>query len=181
MKWLYLLAFAPPLFAQTTLPGGSLPAPVVLQKTFTTGMMGFTTGQTARLNVFNMNAVPAATTSTTSTTTTQPANCTVELQFFDNKGVVVSQTTVPNFAPGATTSLDLPRASVTSETAIRAEIRGVVVINPGASYASLLSGSSCSVFTTLEIFDGTGNTVALTSDPRAMPALYAVIVEDPLR
>jgi len=180
MKRLYLLAFAVPMMAQTTLPGGALPAPFVLQQTFTTGMMGFTTGQTARLNVFNMNPVPSY--STILTTTTPPANCTVELQFFDNKGAVVGQTTVANFAPGATTSLDLPRANVTSETAARAEVRGAVVVNPGATgLASAATVGLCSVFTTLEIFDGTGNTVAFTSDIRLIPALYTVIVADPLK
>jgi hypothetical protein len=178
VKCLVALAFAAPLLAQTTLPGGLVPTTLPVPQTFTTGMVGFTTNQTARLNVFNLNSVV----STTSTTNpTPPANCTVELQFFDNKGAMVSQTTVPNFAGGASTSFDLPRASVTSETAVRAEIRGVVVINPTVTPAPSTAPGFCTVFTTLEIFDATGSTVALTSDTRPLsPAGYSGILFGPL-
>jgi hypothetical protein len=162
--------------AQTiTLPGGTITTPIVFQQSLTTGMVGFTLNQTARLNVLNLNPV------STTTTTTAPTNCTVELQFFDDKGSLVKQSVVPNFAPGTATSSDLTRASVTSETASRAEIRGVVVVNPTPSpVASPAAVGYCSVMTTLEIFDSTtGSTVALTSDTRAtglgyvMPALGA--------
>ena len=181
MKYLCVFAFAAPLLAQpVTLPGGAFPQPVILQQTFTTGMVGFTTSQTARLNVFNTNPIPAA--STTSTTATQPAPCTVELQFYDNKGAVVTQSVTPNFAPGASTLLDLTRAAVTSETAARAEIRGVVMINPAPTpVGSPAPVGNCGVFTTLEVFDASGSTVALTSDIRLMPGLYGVIFQDPLR
>ena len=171
------LAFATPLLAQTgvTLPGGVI-SPLPVQQTFTTGMVGFTTSQTARLNVFNLNPVPAATTTTsTGTTTTQPANCTVALRFYDNKGAQVSEYVVANFAPGASASFDLTRASVTSETAARAEIRGVVVVNPAAD--SSTAAGSCSVLTTLEIFDAGGSTIALTSDTRSvgLTGVFAVL------
>jgi hypothetical protein len=181
MKYFCVFAFAAPLLAQpVTLPGGAFPQPVILQQTFTTGMVGFTTSQTVRLNVFNTNPIPAA--STTSTTTMQPAPCTVELQFYDNKGAVVTQSVTPNFAPGASTLLDLTRAAVTSETAARAEIRGVVMINPAPTpVGSPAPVGNCGVFTTLEIFDASGSTVALTSDIRLMPGLYGVIFQDPLR
>ena len=59
-----VLAFAAPLLAQpVTLPGGviSPTAPIFLQQIFTTGMVGFTTNQTARLNVVNLNPAPAST------------------------------------------------------------------------------------------------------------------------
>ena len=117
----------------------------------------------------NLNPVPAA-------TTTSVANCTVELQFFDSKGALVSQTVVPNFAPGAATSFDLTRTSVTSETAVHAEIRGVVVVNPSPTpVASPATVGYCTVVTTLEIFDATtGSTVALTSDTRAMGTAFVV-------
>ena len=137
--------------------------PVMLQQSLTTGMVGFTTGQTARLNVLNLYSLPAATT----TPTTPTANCTVELQFFDDKNNMLKQTVVSNLAPGTATSLDLPRTSVTSVTASRAEIRGVVVVNPTSGpIVSPVAVGFCSVFTTLEIFDGSGSTVSLTSDTR---------------
>jgi hypothetical protein len=155
--------FAAPLLAQTTLPGG-VTTPIVVQQTFTTGMVGFAANQAARLNVFNLNAVPP------STTTPQPANCTVELQFYDNKGALVSQYVVPNFAPGQATSSDLPYASLTTESLVHAEIRGVVVINPAPSpVESPAPVGNCSVFTTLEVFDATtGSTTAFTSDTRPL-------------
>jgi hypothetical protein len=161
MKALYALFLATPLFAQTTLPGGVITTPIVLQQTYTTGLVGFTTNQTARLNVLNLNPQPST------TSTVAPANCIVALQFYDNKGAMVSQYVVSNFAPGTSTSFDLTRATVTSETSARAEIRGVVAINPAPSLVeSPAPVGNCSVFTTLEIFDATGSTIALTSDVR---------------
>lgn len=162
------LAFAAPLMAQTvTLPGGVIPTAIVLQQTFTTGMVGITTNQTARINVLNLNSV-----ATTTGSPTAAANCTVELQFFDDKGSQVGQSsTVPNFAPGTSTHFDLPRASITSETATRAEIRGVVIVNPTSAQAttSAAAAGNCSVITTLEVFDSnTGSTISLTSDTRAI-------------
>ena len=172
------LALGTPLLAQTvTLPGGVTTTPIVLEQSYTTGMVGFTVNQTARLNVLNLNSVPVLypTATTSTTTTTSTANCTVELQFYDNKGALVQQFVVPNFAPGAATSFDLPRTGGTSETAARAEIRGVVVVNPPTSVASLASPAAvgyCTVFTTLEVFDSTtGSTVSSTSDTRSMGAL----------
>jgi hypothetical protein len=179
------LAFAAPLLAQpVTLPGGTTTPLPVPQQTFTTGVVGFTTNQTARLNVFNLNSTATATTAT---------NCTVELAFYGPQAAATSSSTaVPlsgpllgqsfaaNFAPGATASLDLPRASVTSETAARAEIRGVVVVNPTsvpASIGSTATNGYCAVFITLEVFDSTGSTVFLTSDTRPMgqTGLFGVI------
>jgi hypothetical protein len=165
------LAFGTPVLAQiVSLPGGPITTPIVFQQSFTTGMVGFTTNQTARLNVLNLNSVPATTTTPTA------SNCTVELQFFDNKGTLVTQTVAPNFAPGTATSFDLTRASVTSETAARAEIRGVVVVNPPLPTTSAApTPGYCSVFTTLEIFDATtGSTVSLTSDTRAVGLPFVV-------
>jgi hypothetical protein len=150
--------------------------PIFLPQSFTTGMVGFTTNQTARLNVLNLNSNPA------STTVTQIPNCTVELQFFDDKNNLVKQTVVPNFAPGTATSLDLPRASVTSETSARAEIRGVVVVNPSPTpIASPVATGYCNVFTTLEILDANSVTVALTSDTRAvgLPTVVPLMAERP--
>jgi hypothetical protein len=169
------LALGTPLLAQTvTLPGGVTTTPIVLEQSYTTGMVGFTVNQTARLNVLNLNSVPVLypTATTSTTTTTSTANCTVELQFYDNKGALVQQFVVPNFAPGAATSFDLPRTGVTSETAARAEIRGVVVVNPPTAVASPAAEGYCTVFTTLEVFDSTtGSTVSSTSDTRSMGAL----------
>jgi hypothetical protein len=170
------LAFGTSLLAQSisVLPGATI-SPIVLEQSYTTGMVGFTTGQTARLNVLNLNPVPSA------TATTKPLNCNVSLQFLDNKGATISQTTVTNFAPGTATSFDVPRASVTSETASpRAEIRGMVVVNPtaiaGTSSAAATEGN-CAVKTTLEVYDATGSTISSTSDAQlvGVPSVVSLI------
>ncbi len=170
MKCLSVLLFTAPLLAQVTLPGGSTTTPIptpayVLQQTFTTGMVGFAANQSARLNVFNLNSVAA----TTAPGSTPPANCTVALQFYDNKGALVSQSIVPNFAPGQSAFFDLPYSGITTESLVHAEIRGVLVINPTPTSVAVSTTpiGNCSVITTLEIFDMiTGSTVALTSDTR---------------
>jgi hypothetical protein len=163
------LAFGTPLLAQITLPGGVISEPFFLQQTYTTGMVGFTTNQTARINVLNLNPVPSATTGNNGGTATPTANCTVELRFVDDKGTLITQSVVPNFAPGASTSFDLPRASVITETTTRAEIRGVVVVNPSPTpVGSPATVGYCSVMTTLEVFDATGSTVSSTSDTRPL-------------
>jgi len=177
MKCFYAFLIASPLLAQPiTLPGGSIPTPFVIpQQIFTTGMVGFTTNQTARLNVFNLNSTQTPSTA---------ANCTVELVFYGPQapatssttaiplnGPILSQSFVTNFGPGASTYLDLPRASVTSETAARAQIRAAVMVNPSevpASISSTATNGYCNVFITLEVFDSTGSTVFLTSDTRAV-------------
>jgi hypothetical protein len=180
MKCFCAFLIVAPLLAQPiTLPGGSIPMPLVIpQQTFTTGMVGFTTNQTARLNVFNLNptdAVPIAT------------NCTVEPAFYGPQtasstpstayplnGPTLGQSFVTNFAPGASTVLDLPRASVTSQTAAHAQIRAAVIVNPGEVPASISASATngyCNVFITLEIFDSTGSTVFLTSDTRPIAGL----------
>jgi hypothetical protein len=172
-----VLAFDGAVRAQTpTLPSIFPGGAIVFEQSFTTGMLGFTTSQTARINVLNLNPVPA-------TATAQPRNCIVELQFFDDKNNLVKQSVVPNFAPATAASLDLTRATVTSETAARAEIRGVVVINPTPTpVGSPAPTGFCTVMTTLEVFDNTtGSTVALTSDTRAVgtPNLFSVIAPPP--
>jgi hypothetical protein len=157
-------AFGAQLMAQTSTPTPfpAAMAPAVLQQSFTTGMVGFTLNQTARLNVLNLNpttATPAANT---------PPNCTVELQFLDGSGNQLKQTVVPNFEPGTATSLDLIRVVVPTPSTGRTEIRGVVVVNPAPTpVASPAAVGFCTVMTTLEIFDITGSTVALTSDTRS--------------
>jgi len=137
------------------------PSAVPTNQTSTTGMVGFTTNQTARLNVLNLNPV------TTASATPTAANCTVELRIFDAQNNMVNQSVVPAFAPGTATFLDLERATVTSQTSPRAEIRGVVVVNPAPTpvESPALTGF-CSVMVTLEIIDATGSTVALTSETR---------------
>ncbi len=147
-------AFAAQSMAQNAIIFDPLSQPAV-----TTGMVGLASNQTARLSVLNLNSTSAKTN-----------NCTVELQFFDGQHNSLKQATVPNFAPQTATSLDLTRAEITTQTGNRAEIHGVVTVNPpSASVATPAAPGYCTVFTTLEIFDQTtGSTIVLTSDTRAI-------------
>jgi hypothetical protein len=165
-----ILALGAPSMAQVVTLVPSLPAiPTLFSQSFTTGMAGLTSNQTARLNVLNLNTVSAAVANVNTVpaaTATAPANCNVQLQFFDAKNNSLGQTLVTNFAPGTATSFDLPRTAVASATEARVEIRGVVTVNPALpTTSSAPTPGYCSVKTTLEIFDDTsGSTVVLTSD-----------------
>jgi len=152
-----LFGFGAHLMAQTAIP---IP---LFHPTVTTGMVGVSLNQTARLNVLNLNPAPAS-------TGMAATNCTVELQFFDGQGNSVKQTVVPNFAPGKATSLDLKRAEVTDTSAVRTEIRGAVTVNPTpAPMGTPAATGYCSIFATLEVFDdSTGATQVLTSDTRSV-------------
>ncbi len=178
MKNAYLIAL---LIAAPFVAAAQAPALPVLPfsarpQVSTTGMIGFTTNQTARLNVLNLNSVPVA-------GTTAPPNCNVQLQFFDGQNNSIKQSAVTASAPSTATSLDLQRTEVTAQTTPRAEIRGVVTVNPPATSAGstvspgfAVTVGSCSVKVTLEIFDSsTGSTVALTSDVQTTGALYGIL------
>jgi hypothetical protein len=158
-----ILILGAPLMAQVVTTVPSLPAvPTLFSQSFTTGMVGLTTNQTARLNVLNLNPIPAA-------TATAPANCNVELQFYDGKNNSLGQTTVTSFAPQTAASFDLKGEAVATAAPARVEIRGVVTVNPAIpTTSSAATPGYCSVKTTLEIFDDTtGSTVVLTSDTGA--------------
>lgn len=162
------------LMAQTSVPAQPV-IPVPVQQTMTTGMVGFTPNQTARLSVLNLNPVPA-------TAGAQP-NCTVELQFFDSQDHSLKQSVVPDFAPLTATSLDLTAppqtvASLTPPTPARLQVRGEVTVNPAPTpVMSPAPTGYCSVMVSLEIFDTTtGSTIALTTDARTIGTLTGVIV-----
>lgn len=145
-----------PSFAQTT--------PVAIggiQTTTTTGMIGLISGQTARLSVLNLNPV------VTSPSTTAPANCNLELKFFDAGGNAVGPSkVVTNFAPQTAVIFDADRQTLNPPgvtATIRGQIRGVVTVNPPLPVAFPGPGF-CSVMVTLEIIDNTTqSTVALTT------------------
>jgi hypothetical protein len=140
--------------------------PVSYLQTVSTGMVGFTSSQTARLNVLNLAASSGA-----------GPTCSVQLAFYDEKNDLLKQATVSALAPQAVTSLELTRPELTSilTATLRAQIRGVVRSSPAATalptpmysvpITSVIYVTGCSVVTTLEIFDtATGVTQLLTSD-----------------
>jgi hypothetical protein len=162
-----LLLSGAPLLAQTV----SIPtfAPAV-----TTGAVGLAALQTAQLNVVSLT--------TAATATPALIICQVQLEFWDTQGKLVKSLLIPSLAPGATASLQITLADVTTSTSsLRTEVRGVVrrttpapvaggtttptpIAEPIAFYPA-----SCAVATTLEIFDtATGVTRALTSDVHAL-------------
>ena len=139
------------------------------QQTSTTGMVGFTTNQTARLSVLNLNSGVV----TVASLTPPAPNCTVELKFVDAQNNTLKQATVTNLTPGTATSLDMQRTEVTSQSTPRAEIRGVVIVNPATTPAATPAPAYCAVKVTLQIFDATsGSTVALTSDTSTVGSLF---------
>ncbi|HTS27858.1 MAG TPA: hypothetical protein VMH81_18415, partial [Bryobacteraceae bacterium] len=149
------------LMAQS-LPPVAIAVPLSAQETMTTGMVGITLSQTARLNVLNLNPVPVST-----NLPALPANCNVEMQFVDTKNNVLKQNTVANFAPQTATSLDLNAATtnISGPTAQRSQIRGVVIVNPPTTSTTPSAPGRCSVAVTLEVFDNTsGSTVSLPTD-----------------
>jgi hypothetical protein len=137
----------------------------------TFGMVGLSTGQTARLNVF---ALPVG----------GPIiagwSCQVTFDFYNEAGKMV-KTGTATVAQGAAVHFDMLRTEVDS-LAGRSEIRGTVrtaFVNPSAvpmptpgtpvTPVTPISGF-CSVLPTLEIFDSTsGQTAMVLQQPTALP------------
>jgi hypothetical protein len=161
IRSLFFALWFSPLLA---LPVAAQTAPIVgaIQTVTTTGMIGLINGQTARLSVLNLNpAVPA------SDGSAAPANCNVELKFFDAGGTAVGPSNVlTNFAPQSAVILDADRLVLNPPgvaATLRGQIRGAVTVNPPLPTASPGPGN-CSVMVTLEIIDNaTQSTIALTT------------------
>ena len=160
---MYIRPFFPAVFISSlvALPVTAQTAPIVgwIETTATTGMIGLVNGQTAQLSVLNLNPVV--------TTTPAPANCNVQLQFFDSVGAAVGPSkVVTNFAPQSAVFLDADRLTLNPpgvSATLRGEIRGVVTVNPPLPTA-IPGPGNCNVMVTLEIIDNTtGSTVALTT------------------
>ena len=148
---------ASPVWAQTApIKGG-------VQTITTTGMIGLVNGQAARLSVLNLNP-----TVTASGSAAAPANCNIELKFFDAGGGAVGPSkVVTNFAPQSAAILDADRLTLNPPgvaATLRGQIRGVVTVNPPLPVAFPGPGN-CIVMVTLEIIDNTTqSTVALTTE-----------------
>jgi hypothetical protein len=126
----------------------------------TFGMVGLSTGQTARLNVF---ALPVG------GPIIAGGSCQVTFDFYNEAGKMVKSGTA-TVAEGAAAHFDMPRTEVVDSLAARTEIRGTVrtaFVNPSAvpmptpgtpvtpiTPITPVYGF-CSVPPTLEIFDST--------------------------
>ena len=119
--------------------------------TKTSGMVGITQGETARLNLLNPGvAISPASGATTSVS----ANCSAAVAFFDGAGNNLKSTTV-SVPPGQSVGFDLHSDTDLGLAAgDRKEIRAVVTLPavPGATSTSALA-PACKLIPTLEIFD----------------------------
>lgn len=139
-----VLAIAGATLAQSTTPM----LPVALR---TSGTVGLTAGQTARLNVLNPGALtPAA-----------AVACGAQLSFLNGQGTVLKTTSV-SVPPGESMSFNLDRDVDLIVSDFRVQIRAVV------AYTS----NTCALLPTLEVFnDDTGRTQFVVGRFAAIPLL----------
>jgi hypothetical protein len=145
------------------------------ESAMTTGIVGVTGSQTARLNVVNLQPVIPG---------VAAIICPATLEFYDDTGASLMHAAVTNISPATATSLVFkPPVPSTSATA-RVQIRAVVltpfpfVMNPGSgpiSVPTIAVNKSCSLMASLEIIDdATGATHIFTADLRTMSP-YSVL------
>ncbi len=122
-------------------------ATAALAPTFSFGMIGLGTADSARLNVVNQVriAVPVG---------IALVPCKIELDLYDGQGTLVKQKIIANLGIGQADFLDVPRSGVaTSGTHV--EISGVVKVESPQSFF-------CDISPTLEVYDSvTGATTAI--------------------
>ena len=155
-----LLMGAQVLAAQTISTG-------VRGSTVTTGIVGVTSTQTARLNVLNLQPVIPG---------VAAVACPATLEFYDETGALLKQLALTNISPANAASLAFKPPVPSASASARAQIRAVVftpasaatTIPPGVSVVPINGG--CNVMPSLEIVDDlTGVTHAFTTDLRSMP------------
>lgn len=156
-KWLFLLSLAGAalLLTRATLTAQERSASPIFappSPTFSFGMIGLGTGQTARLNVVNLVRIapPVA-------ISIAQIPCKVELDLYDGQGKLIKQKTVANLGFGQADFLDLARSEL-STTVAHTDVSGVVKVGSTQSFF-------CNVSTTLEVFDNvTGVTTAILAN-----------------
>jgi hypothetical protein len=122
--------------------------PAVTPAFRTSGMVGLTAGQTARLNVLNPG---------TEGPIIAGANCVAQLSFVNGAGVVLKTTSV-NVAPGQSAPFNLDRDVDLIVSDFRVEVRATIQA-PGATPATSANVAACRLIPTLEVFnDDTGRT-----------------------
>jgi hypothetical protein len=157
--------------ALMTVSAGAQPAIMIAGNSqyVTFGMVGLSTGQTARLNAF---ALPVG------GPIIAGASCQVTFDFYNEAGKSVKSGTA-TVAQGGAAHFDMLRTEVDS-LAGRSEIRGTVhtafvnpsaVATPGTPVTPVTPMSGfCSVLPTLEIFDSTsGQTTVVLQQTTALP------------
>jgi hypothetical protein len=157
---LFSLALATLLFIGATVTAQERSTTVISAQftpTFSFGMVGLGTSQTARLNAINLVRTPPA-------IAIAQTPCKVELDLYDGQGKLIKQKTVANLGFGQADFLDLARSEIAS-TSAHVDISGVVKVGSNQS-------PFCSVSSTLEVFDSvTGATTAILGNPSSSPVL----------
>src|SRR6266478_3412264 len=139
-------------------------APVTISPstlTFSFGMLGLGTTQTARLNVVNMVRTPPPI-----LVAIAQFPCKVELDLYDDQGKLLKQKTITNLGYGQADFLDLARSEIAA-VGTHVEISAAVKVGSNQSFF-------CSVTPTLEVFDGvTGATMAIleNANSNSLPRL----------
>ena len=164
-----LLLFGSQFLAQAQTVPASIPGTTV-----TTGIVGVTGTQTARLNVLNLQPVIPG---------VAAVLCPATLEFYDDTGAQLKQLALTNISPANAASLVFKPAISSTAVGARAQIRAVVFTPSttvtGPIFMQVRPG--CSVMASLEIIDdATGATHSFTTDLRAMP-FYSVFTMTPGR
>ena len=159
-----LLLFGSQFLAQAQTVSSNTPGFVV-----TTGIVGVTSTQTARLNVLNLQPVIPG---------VAAVACPATLEFYDDTGAQLKQLALTNISPANAASLVFKPAIPSTAVGARAQIRAVVftpaptVANPGSvpmPMPAMPVRAGCNVMASLEIIDdATGATHAFTTDLRSM-------------
>ena len=130
--------------AQTTAPM----LPIALR---TSGTVGLTAGQTARLNVLNPGALAPAV----------GVVCAAQLSFLNAQGTVLKTSSV-SVPPGESISFNLDRDVDLIVSDFRVQVRAVIAYN----------SNTCALLPTLEVFnDDTGRTQFVVTRFAAIPFL----------
>jgi hypothetical protein len=154
-----------PMAAQTST---SSPAPTPPYSA-TFAMVGFTPGETVRLNVLNIQDAILL---------TPAAPCVVQAAFLDAGGRVIKSTTL-TVNPGASLPFDLGVPDLTTPIGLRAEVRAVFTVpvpvpTPQPSSTASAPGA-CAVFPSVEVFNNvTGETRVYTTHHKLLPVIFAV-------
>jgi hypothetical protein len=153
-----LMSMAPIFLAAGFAGAQQMPtSPVVIAPTETSGMIGITAGQTARLNALNPGVpAPYAT----------GALCSIQVSFLDAQGNVL-QTTPVTVVPGKSMPVDLA-VTTSGRTEIRAAItftQPTPATNSSTAPPALVVPLVCPLIPTLEVFDtNTSATLAVLTE-----------------
>lgn len=134
--------------------------------TFSFGMIGLGTGQTARLNVVNLVRTPPP----IAISLFQP--CKVELDLYDGQGKLIKQKSVTNLGFGQADFLDLLRSELNT-TSTHVDVTAVVKVGSNQSF-------TCNIGATLEVFDNvTGASTVILAGTNSSGFAFSILPPSP--